>query len=136
MHKKLLWIFFLLCISVSTISVFAQVDVDYAAFRYDSTKSYWEVYYSIPRSQITYEKNKNGDYSCLVIIQMRIDKDIEKIYYFVKTAEILIKDREEFERIFSFIPERLDKGLLSLISKYKRASSKKGHAEWQRSSRV
>jgi len=45
---------------------------DYAVFRYDSSQVYWEIYYALNQSQLSYLKNDAGVLSSDVLLQLRI----------------------------------------------------------------
>ncbi|MDZ7260544.1 MAG: GWxTD domain-containing protein [candidate division KSB1 bacterium] len=60
---------------VLPIAVGAQIDVDYAVFYYDSSQVYWEVYYTIPRHQMTYTTTSTGEFSCLGLLRLKLVKD-------------------------------------------------------------
>ena len=68
MSRKLFWIIFAaIWVVVMPVAAWARIDVDSAVFRYDSTRVYWEIYYTIPRNQLTYVGAANNSFSSIVL---------------------------------------------------------------------
>lgn len=72
MMRKFLWLSCLIIVAVVPIIARAQFDIDYAAFQYDSTDVYWEIYYTIPRSRLTYIAEKTAGFYALVVLRMKL----------------------------------------------------------------
>ena len=76
MLRRLLWIVLAMAGGMAVPMVAgAQIDVDYAVFRYDSSQVYWEIYYTIPRSCMTYVTDTSADFSGIALVRMKLIKD-------------------------------------------------------------
>ncbi len=61
----------LTCLLVIPFVVSAKVDMDYAVFRYDNGQVDWEIFYSLPRTLLTYAPSPGGS-SATVILDLKI----------------------------------------------------------------
>ncbi len=72
MPKKVLG-FFLLTVSVTLpLLAAAQIDLDYAVFKYDATEAYWEIYYTISRNHLTYLHDADGRLGAMAVLRLRL----------------------------------------------------------------
>jgi len=61
----------LTCLLAIPFVVSAKVDMDYAVFRYDNGQVDWEIFYSLPRTLLTYTPSPGGS-SATVILDLKI----------------------------------------------------------------
>ncbi len=66
------------------------LQADYATFKYDSTQTYWEFYYSVYRKGVTYQKSEQGDFSSQIIMRLALNRGdslwAQKAWKFVDTV--------------------------------------------------
>ncbi len=75
MRKKVLELFLLAASVMLPLAAVAQIDVDHAVFRYDANEAYWEIYYTISRSQMTYVNDSEGQPASLALLRLKLMKD-------------------------------------------------------------
>ncbi len=66
------------------------LQADYATFKYDSTQTYWEFYYSVYRKGVTYQRSEQGDFSSQIIMRLALNRGdslwAQKAWKFVDTV--------------------------------------------------
>jgi len=66
------------------------LQADYATFKYDSTQTYWEFYYSVYRKAVTYQQREQGDFSSQLIMRLSLQRGdslwAQKAWKFVDTV--------------------------------------------------
>jgi len=99
MSRKLFWIIFAaIWVVVMPVAAWARIDVDSAVFRYDSTRVYWEIYYTIPRNQLTYVGADNNSFSSIVLLRLKIIKEGTIWKEFAWKVRDILSDTTETQR--------------------------------------
>ena len=92
--KKLL-VFLIVLLSFGSSHAGLVVDIDGASFKYDSSKSIYEFYYSLPDSTVKYKSN-NGKFEAEVMFSLsfrKIDTVIQKIEWIITYSKDSYNDK-------------------------------------------
>ncbi len=81
----------------------AQIDIDQAAFNYDSTQVYWEIYYTIPRAKLTYTAEASGQFAAVAVLRLHIIKDEKTLKDLSWKIQDLLQDTAQVHRTLKIV---------------------------------
>lgn len=83
--------------------LFSQIDIDQAAFNYDSTQVYWEIYYTIPRAKLTYTAEASGQFAAIAVLNLHITKDQKSFKDLSWKIQDLLQDTAQVHRTLKIV---------------------------------